>query len=309
VIGDIHGHADELVTLLERLGYSEAGGVFRHPDRQAVFCGDFIDRGPQIRDTIHIVRNMVEHHAARAVMGNHEFNAVAFHTERPDQPGKWYRPHTQHSTQQHQATLEQLSDVELQEALDWFRGLPIALDLGGIRVVHACWDPKEISRLQNQLQKCGRCDALFLEQAADRKHPLGMAIERVLKGPEVVLPDNTTVIDKEGHARRRVRIRWFESPQGHNLGSYAFPNVPRLEDVPVPATAVPSPYPQEAPPLFIGHYWLDSRHDSLPRPNLACLDLSVAKSGHLCAYRFHGESVLNRSSFVTIPARNSLTVG
>ena len=196
-------------------------------------------------------------------MGNHEFNAIAYHTEFPDQPGNWYRPHNRRNTLQHQATLDQLSESELQEALDWFRNLPIALDLGELRVVHACWDADGIEQLQQTLRDSGGCNAPFLARAVDTSDALGMAIERVLKGPEVWLPGTATVRDKEGHTRRRVRIRWFELPDDHSLGSYAFPDVPRLKDVPVPVTADPCPYPPQAPPLFIGHYWLDSRHDSL----------------------------------------------
>ena len=295
------------MQLLQQLGYEESGGAFRHANRRAVFCGDFLDRGPQIADTVGIVRGMVQQQAAHAVMGNHEFNAIAFHTECPDEPGKWYRPHTARNTHQHQATLDQLDDLELAEALDWFRQLPVALDLGQIRVVHACWDVDGIQVLEDALKSNGGCGAAFLANAANAEHPAGIAVERVLKGPEVELPNNTTVTDKEGHTRRRVRIRWFESPDGHSLGSYAFPHVPRLNDVHVPDSVCPSPYAAESPPLFIGHYWLDSRHNPLLLSNLACLDLSVAKGGMLCAYRFNGEAVLNPQAFVKVPARNMRT--
>ena len=46
LIGDIHGHADELEALLVRLGYSRVGDSYRHDSRQVIFIGDFIDRGP-----------------------------------------------------------------------------------------------------------------------------------------------------------------------------------------------------------------------------------------------------------------------
>ena len=29
LIGDVHGHADELAALLEKLGYSKSGGAYR----------------------------------------------------------------------------------------------------------------------------------------------------------------------------------------------------------------------------------------------------------------------------------------
>lgn len=69
LIGDIHGHADALLQLLRQLGYSKQKGVYRHPERQVIFLGDFIDRGPQIRETLEIVRPMIDAGAALAVMG------------------------------------------------------------------------------------------------------------------------------------------------------------------------------------------------------------------------------------------------
>src|SRR5262245_18948201 len=80
LIGDIHGHSDELVTLLEQLGYDRRQGHYSHPKRKAVLVGDFIDRGPQIREALCLVPPMVEQGAALAVMGNHEFNDVLPHT-------------------------------------------------------------------------------------------------------------------------------------------------------------------------------------------------------------------------------------
>ena len=110
IIGDIHGHADELVALLKLLDYELANGVYRHPSRKVIFVGDFIDRGPKIRETLQLVRSMHEAGSALAVMGNHEFNAIAWFTPDPDCPGEFLRKH--HSAKygnknrhQHQAFL------------------------------------------------------------------------------------------------------------------------------------------------------------------------------------------------------------
>jgi hypothetical protein len=60
LIGDIHGHADALLQLLKSIGYSRQKGVYRHPERQAIFLGNFIDRGPKIKETLEIVRPMID---------------------------------------------------------------------------------------------------------------------------------------------------------------------------------------------------------------------------------------------------------
>jgi hypothetical protein len=84
VIGDIHGQADKLEALLRVLGYRNGAGVWRHSGRQAIFVGDFIDRGPAQIRSVNIVRRMTDAGAAHAVMGDHELNAIAWHT--PDSP-------------------------------------------------------------------------------------------------------------------------------------------------------------------------------------------------------------------------------
>ncbi|QDU23519.1 polynucleotide kinase-phosphatase [Urbifossiella limnaea] len=82
VIGDVHGCADELELLLERLGYGRVaveaapgwGTVsYAHPaGRKAVFVGDLVDRGPRVLDVLRVVRNMVAAGSALCVPGNHD---------------------------------------------------------------------------------------------------------------------------------------------------------------------------------------------------------------------------------------------
>jgi len=66
LIGDIHRHADKLKELLRKLVYEKSNGTYSHPERKVVFVGDYIDRGPQISETLHIVRSMVENDNAIA---------------------------------------------------------------------------------------------------------------------------------------------------------------------------------------------------------------------------------------------------
>ena len=162
LIGDIHGHADELVQLLEALGYQKAQGVYRHPERKVIFLGDFIDRGPKIRQVLEIVRPMIEEGKALAVMGNHELNALAYHTEDPESPGEYLRRRSPKNEKQHRKTVEQLKPDELVSYLDWFRTLPMWLDLDGLRVVHACWDEQAINTIAQALDGTARHHDRFL---------------------------------------------------------------------------------------------------------------------------------------------------
>lgn len=318
IIGDIHGHAAELRELLHAMGYVERTGTFRHPERQAVFVGDFIDRGPHIREVLRLVQSMVAAGAAQAVMGNHEFNALAWQTKVHDElPGdhqtekNWLRPHKAQNRAQHQATLDQLgataADPKLAEALAWFRELPFALDLEGIRVVHACWDPQQIALLQAKRSEHGGVTSAFLREAMDHASELFRAIEDVLKGKEAPLPPGLTLPDNEGHHRSQFRTRWYLAPRGIRYCDFALPNQLGLPDSLIPAELHKhtAPYPDSDPPVFFGHYWLRA-DNAPPQPlarNVACVDYSVAKGGMLCAYRWDGETELKPEHFCSVASR------
>ena len=57
---------------------------YRHPTNIALFLGDLIDRGPQQLECIRIPRMMRDAGSAKILMGNHEFNAIAYATPTDD---------------------------------------------------------------------------------------------------------------------------------------------------------------------------------------------------------------------------------
>ena len=96
IIPDIHGYHGKLLALLDNLGYRRHGGTHRHPEgRKVVFLGDFIDRGPEIREVLHTVRGMVDAGDAHAIMGNHEYNAICYAT--PDGKGGYLKDRAKES--------------------------------------------------------------------------------------------------------------------------------------------------------------------------------------------------------------------
>ena len=84
IIGDVHGCFDELVALLESLGYrikppnAECDGyAVAHPEgRKAVFVGDLVDRGPGVANVLKLVMSMVANGTGLCVAGNHESKLV-----------------------------------------------------------------------------------------------------------------------------------------------------------------------------------------------------------------------------------------
>lgn len=300
IIGDIHGHADELVKLLEHMDYHKTETGYQHPNRKVIFLGDFIDRGEHLgqhRQLLKIVMDMVQNGHALSVMGNHEFNALAFHTMHN---GEYLRARTPKNVKQHQAFLNEFeNEPELkQDILDFFYTLPMWLELDGLRVVHACWDVDQISRLSKESPK-GYLSQDLLIKASTPETPEYYAIETLLKGCEVELPPGISFKDKDGHERQAVRVQWWNQ-KATTLGEMALPmgvdiadaaDLDRPDNIPY--------YPSEAAPCFIGHYWLNGTPAPLS-DNVACLDYSIAKQGKLVAYRFSGESKLSESNFAFV---------
>ena len=302
LIGDIHGHSEPLAHLLDQLGYAKADGVFRHPERQVIFLGDFIDRGPDQRGVLEIVRPMIDAGAALSVMGNHEFNAIAYYTLDPDNHNRHLRMHTEKTRQQHRAFLEVFEGTsDYAETIEWFRTLPLWLELDGIRVVHACWDAALMQRLQDKHPSVNEYLDDDLLVAASRKGSEEYeAVDTLLKGKEIELPNGQAFFDKDGNARHNVRMRWFDGKAKTYQEAFLGPEKARshIPEDPLGADHIIQ-YSHDDPPVFVGHYWLDSMPNVLA-PNVACLDYSVAakSGGKLVAYRWDGEQKLSNEKFV-----------
>jgi protein phosphatase len=77
IIGDIHGCRDELVGLLDRLGYQVEDHTVTPPEgRTAVFLGDLVDRGPDTPGVLKLVMGMVQAGNAICIPGNHDVKLV-----------------------------------------------------------------------------------------------------------------------------------------------------------------------------------------------------------------------------------------
>ena len=321
-IGDIHGHYDELVVLLKKLGYELRGGVYRYPGdaRTVIFLGDYIDRGTQVRETINLVRAMRDAGSAVALMGNHEFNALSFWHENglgghhiKAIHGGYLREHTFNKVAIHVKTVESYRGrkAEFMAMLDFLKTLPFFVESETFRAQHACFDVNGAQLLKNMNLHSfadGNFDEL-IARANDQYHEyddsLYYPLNLFLKGPELDLPEGLTFRDAEGVLRKRTRLRWWTDPKNANLQELSFQ--PGVE---LPPCEVPQEiherdfYRENERPVFFGHYWLTGLPE-LIRDNVCCLDYSVAGyrgNGRLAAYRFDGEQKLDASKFVWVDA-------
>jgi hypothetical protein len=288
IIPDIHGQSAKLEAALAALGWRRRAGSWFHtdPNRMIVFLGDFIDRGPDCRAVLKTVCELVDAGKAKAIMGNHELNALHFHTLHPND-GKPLREHSPQNTAQHQTFLNQfpLDDRQTRSALDWMRGLPLFLEEDGFRAVHACWNDASIKRLK-ELTGNGVLSEDQLIRAAGRikTDEMFALAERVTKGPEQLLPKGYTFTDSDGKIRHHVRLKWWNAT-ARRWRDIAI-SVPLIEDLPdaeLPEAVVSQTYSPTAPPVFFGHFWLNGALD-LQADNALCLDYSAGKHGPLVTY-------------------------
>lgn len=199
IIGDIHGHAGQLEALLAELGYRHRGGAWRHPSRTAIFVGDFVDRGPGQLRTLEIVRAMTDAGSARAVMGNHEFNAIAWATLDPANDGEHLRPRLgdkgAKNRHQHQAFLAEVGEDtdDHRYWIEWFQALPLWIEERDFRVVHACWSPRHVAALEPLLRD-GRLTGTGFEAATSRAN--GGHAERWMRTVRLSRLEKTTQLHR-----------------------------------------------------------------------------------------------------------------
>lgn len=285
IIGDIHGHATQLENLLEKLGYVKDQNIYKHPDkRQAIFVGDFIDGGPQIRETLHLVKNMCDAGTAFAIMGNHEYNAICFHTAHTEREG-FFRSHDLNEISQHIKTLEQFDHhkSEWEYFLEWFKTLPLFLEMDNFRVVHAYWNEDNIEWIKENYVGI---TPEFLSLATDAIHPSKVydIIEETLKGKEITLPHGLSFQDKYGIYRNQCRVKWwmpmherktYEDILMHCPVELKTRNIDSIRTLPKYANTKP---------VFFGHYCLTEK-PSIINKQAICVDYCLAKDGVLVACR------------------------
>lgn len=300
IIGDIHGHAELLKKMLAKLGYSFQNGFYAHPERKAIFVGDIINRGPYIRETVSLVRAMVEAGAAFAVLGNHEMNAILYATL--DKSGKSLRKRLPRYKLPLMGTLDSYGkhSEEWEDVIKWFRKLPFYLELDGLRVVHGAWNDDYIAAINNCINGESKLKKKFLKSCIEDKE-LSKAVSGLLKGQEFQLPKDLCLRDAKGLVVRKYRIKWWESAEGKTFNQISFGNQFTLPEYSIPKEIVPvvKPYNISEPPVVFGHYGL-VQGPCLVAPNLCCIDSSVTRSGVLTAYRWNGEKILSMDNLVSV---------
>lgn len=189
IIGDIHGCATELESLLAQLGY--AAPEYKHPEgRKAVFVGDLVDRGPRILDAVCIVQTMVESGNALCVPGNHDVKFVRALR------GKNVK--VAHGLQQSLAEAESLNDEQKASLCRFLDSLisHYVFDDGKLVVAHAGLRED----MQGRMSGAVREFCLYGETTGETDEfglPIRYNWAAVYRGPAMVVYGHTPVPDAE----------------------------------------------------------------------------------------------------------------
>lgn len=304
IIGDVHGCALSLKALLANLEYRESDGVYYHPTRKLIFLGDIVDRGPRIKEALDLIKASVDAGQAQCILGNHEFNALAYTWPLPDtgDTKRFLRPHNTRNNRLIAETLSQFASFpeSWRDYLQWFKTLPLYLDFGDVRMVHACWHEEKINLFNEMGSQCHCVNDEILTRLASGDEELSSAIDILTRGTSIKLPDDRVMKGRDGLKRDFFRTKfWAKTPALYQ--DVVFQPDPLPEDLVTrrlndDEQAELLYYDKAQAPLFFGHYWLHGK-PRLQGKNLACLDYSAVKYGRLVAYRFDGEQVLDESKF------------
>jgi hypothetical protein len=299
IIGDVHGQATLLERLLKRAGYNKRGNNYHHHERKAIFVGDFVNRGPEIKETLRIIRHMADAGNALAILGNHEINALLF-SMKNDQGESLLLTTGQRYASVIQ-TFQQFKNYqeEWKEFRKWLRSLPLFLELDTIRVVHACWKDENIEVIKREIQPGRISKSILRNLVIDSKSELSQSILQTTRGIHHILPSDLRIYDNRHRAHHIYRVKWWVEPQGFTFQEWSFESKFKLPNYTIPQEIIPifNAYPEDAPIVFFGHYCRGSGPWVI-KDNVCCVDACVSGKGTLAAYCWDGETTLSPEKMI-----------
>ena len=291
VIPDIHADMQRLNWSLNTSSTSS----------ELFFLGDLIDAGKGVKKpndlgVLKKVRQFISTGKAKAVLGNHELNAILFHRISKDYLVPM-RPHTENNMKQHKSFIKAFG-IQSPEALDWtlwmLDNMPLWHEVDGLRIVHACWSESAI-----QIVKKRRPDGYLLvedlDEIAARKTRFAKAVELLTSGPEFSLPEGYMFDDKNGKTRKEVRLKWWDPEvKTWDEACLSVPDTEQLPKTKLPTKALKEIYDAKASPALVGHYKMKGE-PHLQSSNASSLDFPDTP----CLYAWRGEKSLIPENLIT----------
>ena len=143
VVGDIHGCLDEVKKLLDNVKFNRDEDVL-------VSCGDIVDRGPKIRETIEFCRSLPRFFS---VCGNHDDKCL-----------RWAEGRNVKVANGLQRTIDSYEGKMPQDVTEWIRSFPLIGKVPHGYVVHAGFDPLSLPEQQQ------KSDCIFMRYYGGRTY-------------------------------------------------------------------------------------------------------------------------------------------
>lgn len=140
VIGDVHGHRQKLLNVLQKSGLVDEKGLWHGEDQTLWFLGDYFDRGPDGLGVVSLIMNLqaeAERAGGRvgALIGNHDVLLLAVNRFESETKGRLSGSFVDnwHANGGQDSDLAGLTS----EMVSWLAGLPALTLAGGRLLAHA----------------------------------------------------------------------------------------------------------------------------------------------------------------------------
>ena len=140
--------------------------------------GDFINRGPQSVEVLSLVKSWHEEGKAVAVLGNHEFRLI-------------------------QDSVAGKIPSEYEPFISWLRTLPLFFEMETIRIVQQFGISHPLIYLEEK-----RFPMMSSLGKQWKKNPYKKAVNRILSGIKINIPDDLKLIDRFGVECIKGRLKW-----------------------------------------------------------------------------------------------------
>jgi hypothetical protein len=118
------------------------------------------------------------------------------------------------------------------------------------------------------------------------------------------LPEKYGFTDKDGNYRIEYRTKWWLNSLNMKGSQYLFDPSKAAKELKISSKFLSEGYNAKAPTVFFGHYWLTSKENpEWQKPNVCCLDYSVAKKGMLVGFRYYFDQPNSKNEFVSINSK------
>jgi hypothetical protein len=191
-------------------------------------------------------------------------------------------------------------EEEWKDHLKWMRSLPLFLELGPIRIVHAYWNDADIQVVKEVLPK-GSLKKNFLRNLHEEHPDTAAILYKLMKGLEFKCPKDLILKCSKGLSRKVFALKWWVDPKDKTFNQMYFGNKFILPEYHFPKELEPTfePYLPNQPIVFIGHYCMSDGAEVLQQ-NLCCIDSCVDSTGRLSAYKWSGEKELTARNILTV---------